>query len=156
MTWGETDILILSEINSSFMDALKLRLSKDKNYQKHKERVFFILGPVQEIDNSEPLDIIICGIPFLNLDIPTIENIFSKLCQMSKPETLMTFYQYMGMRSLAKILPPKSRQDRVKRIENFFDQHFSEKHQNVLKVWLNFLPINIYTIKPYYYLQPAN
>ncbi|MCB0318481.1 MAG: SAM-dependent methyltransferase, partial [Bdellovibrionales bacterium] len=117
------DTLLISEINPSFMKVLKDRIKNDQNYLKNKDRIKFSLGPVQEIDHSEHFDIIVCAIPFLNLDVKTIESIFVTLKKLSTPETIMTYYEYKAMKSISKVIPPKSRQDRIKSIERFFDSN---------------------------------
>ena len=144
-----SDTLVVSEINTSFMNVLKNKLQTDENFIKNKDRVSFVLGPVQEINESEPFDIIVCAVPFLNLDVPTIDSIFTKIKELSTPETIMTYYEYVAIKSISKIFPPKARQERMKRVENYFDSNFGERHSLKKRVWLNVLPINIYTIYPY-------
>jgi phosphatidylethanolamine/phosphatidyl-N-methylethanolamine N-methyltransferase len=141
------DKLTICEINPRFMDALKRRLEENSDFQERKEDVEFFCGPVQDLPEKGTYDVIVCALPFLNFEIETVREIFQKLHRMSTDETVMTYYEYIGLRRVSKVVSSPERKQRILEIDSFFkDKHARDKigHE---RVWLNFLPINIYTLR---------
>lgn len=141
------DELVLCEINPRFMQALKENLKNNPNYLKHKDRVSFFEGPVQNLEPGLKFDVIVCAIPFLNLDAPIVAEIFAKLKDISSENTVMTYYEYIGLRRLGKVVSPAQRRQRLKELDIFFKDIYREHNMRKTRVWRNFLPINIYTLE---------
>lgn len=141
------DTLTICEINPRFMKALKEKLSLDPAYQKRKEQVFFFLGAAQDLPEETIFDIIVCALPFVNFDLATVQAIFTKLRMISSSDTLMTYYEYMGMRKINDAVSPPERKQRMSAVENFM-KGGNINHLKRQRVWLNVLPINIYTVLP--------
>lgn len=142
---GPHDELTICEISDSFMNTLKKSLQTNEDFRSHQSRISFFNGPAQDLISDKPYDVIICALPFLNFDLETNESIFKKLISLSHSETIMTFYQYIGLKKLGKILP--KRRIRIEKLEPLFDE-IEKKNIKDIKVWRNFTPIKIYTIKP--------
>ncbi len=95
------DRLSICEINPRFMEELKSRLNQLDSFRKHRENVSFFLGPIQEFpEGGDKFDVIVCSLPFLNFEVEVVEDIFGKLQRLSTDQTVMSYYQYMGMRSI--------------------------------------------------------
>lgn len=141
----EDDTLFICELNPKFMKVLKKNLEKNENYWRHKERVTFFLGAAQDIDVEKKFDVVVCALPFLNFDKETVKSIFSNIRKISSTNAVMTYYEYIGMRRLSKYIP--ERQDRVKELEPVF-RHIDLAKTNKKRIWLNMLPVNIYTMLP--------
>ncbi len=76
-----------------------------------------------------------------------VEEIFNKLTRLSTPNAVMTYYQYIGLRSIGKTIGSKEEKQRMHELDSFFD-HSSVKHRAHRKrVWFNMLPINVYTLR---------
>jgi phosphatidylethanolamine/phosphatidyl-N-methylethanolamine N-methyltransferase len=144
----EGDRLTICEINPRFMKALKEKLEGCPYYQRHRDRVFFFEGAAQDLPEGTIYDIIVCALPFVNFDLETVEAIFSKLRKISTAETLMTYYEYMGMRKLNEKISSREQRDRVAKVNGFMKESGTLSHLHRERVWLNLLPINIYTVKP--------
>ena len=142
------DSLSICEINPRFMRELKAKLEKSEAYQRHNDNIDFFEGAIQDFpERDQKFDIIVCSLPFLNFDCETVEEIFNKLTRLSIPLAAMTYYQYMGLRSLGKAIGSKEKKERMCQLDSFFD-HASTKHRaRRKKVWLNVLPINVYTLQ---------
>lgn len=143
---GPDDELCICEINPTFMETLKERLEELPEYIQRREKVTFFLGPAQELPEKSKFDLVVCALPFLNFDLETVKEIFAKLRRISTSETLMTYYEFMGIRRASKLLPPKTRRDRIRDIDEFFNGLRSTRLSR-RRVWLNLLPINIYRLK---------
>ena len=140
------DSLSICEINSRFMDSLKKNLSSDPYYMTHESRVEFFCCPMQELE-AQKYDLIVCAIPFLNLDSKLIAEIFNKIADLSHEKTLMTYYEYIGLRQIGKNLSFGTNRSRMKNI----DGHLSDIREGCLAqeqiVWRNFLPVRVFTLK---------
>jgi phosphatidylethanolamine/phosphatidyl-N-methylethanolamine N-methyltransferase len=144
----EGDSLTICEINPRFMKALKEKLETCPDYQRRRHQVFFFEGAAQDLPESTIFDIIVCALPFVNFDLETVQSIFDKLRKISTAETLMTYYEYMGMRKLNEKISSREQRDRVAKVNGFMKDSGSLSHLHRERVWLNLLPINIYTVKP--------
>ena len=143
----EGDSLTICEINSRFMAALKKKLAKNEDFQRHKDRITFFEGPVQDMPDSGRFDLIICAIPFLNLPLTIVKEIFIKLEQLSFEHTSLTFFEYLGIREINLAVAMNERRERMKEIDQFFDKLHRDHESHRKIVWLNVTPINIYTMR---------
>lgn len=143
---GPNDELCVCEINPTFMQTLKERLNEIPEYHSRKDRVHFFLGAAQDLPETGTFDLIVCALPFLNFDLQTVKEIFDKLRRLSKPETLMTYYEFMGIRRISKLVSPKTRRERIRDIDGFFNI-ITKKRLSRRRIWLNLLPINVYRLK---------
>lgn len=140
------DRLVICEINPDFMRALKSRLEKSPLYQMNKERISFFSGPIQEFQTEEKFDFIICALPFLNFDLPLVKEIFAKFHDLSSETSMMTYFEYLGIRPVSKVLSPTQRKKRIREIDGFFAQTYSPRRIKTKTCWLNVLPMNVYTL----------
>jgi hypothetical protein len=144
----EGDRLTVCEINPRFMKALKDSLEREETFRAKRNQIEFFEGAAQDIPLGAPYDVIVCALPFLNFDLETVQQIFSRLRLVSTPDTLMTYYEYMGARKFNQTLGAPSRKDRISKVNGFLRESGDVCNIDCTKVWLNLFPINIYTVKP--------
>ncbi|MFM1848977.1 MAG: hypothetical protein RL417_2451 [Pseudomonadota bacterium] len=140
------DRLMICEINPRFMATLKENLAANPDFLKHSDRIEFFEGPIQALPEHQDYDVVVCALPFLNFDLKTVKEIFAKLKTIAAPNAVMTYYQYIGLRSLSRtVSTPRTRQ-RMRELDTFFDSMYAKHLTCKKRVWLNLLPINIYTL----------
>lgn len=142
-----SDNLMIVEINPAFMVELKRKITKMPEYQQHADRIVFFEGPIQSVPEDKSYDVIVCALPFLNFELPLVHEIFCKLQRLSNNDTLMTYYQYIGLSDLGRVISPKERKKRLNQIDSYLKRIGEKNLIGREKVWLNFLPINIYTLQ---------
>ena len=142
------DSLTICEINPRFMRALKDKLEKEEVFRERREQVTFFEGAAQDLPENTRYDIIVCALPFVNFDLATVQDIFNKLRRISSPDTLMTYYEYIGLRKFNQAMAPTERREQVEQVNDYIKESGSINHLFRTRVWLNMLPINIYTVKP--------
>jgi hypothetical protein len=76
-----------------------------------------------------------------------VKEIFAKLRKISSPDTLMTYYEFIGLRKMGQTVSPSERRKRISEVSGFMESNL-EKRLNQERIWLNVPPINVYTIKP--------
>lgn len=144
---GDQDQLTICEINERFMNSLKAKLAKNRNFQKHKERITFFLGPMQNLPEDIHYDLIVSAMPFLNFELEMVKEIFEKLKKLGTDNTIITYYEYIGLRSIGKSVAPLPVKTRLRELDCFFKSIYSTHDAKKQRVWLNLLPVNIYTIR---------
>jgi phosphatidylethanolamine/phosphatidyl-N-methylethanolamine N-methyltransferase len=144
----EGDLLTICEINPRFMKALKETLEREEAFRVKRNQIEFFEGAAQNIPLGAPYDVIVCALPFLNFDLETVQQIFARLRLVSTPDTLMTYYEYIGARKFNQTLGAQSRKDRISQVNGFLRESGAVCNIDCTKVWLNLFPINIYTVKP--------
>ena len=143
---GFGDSLATCEINERFMDALKDNLEEDPYFDTHRSRVSFHCCPMQQLPETHKYDLIVCAIPFLNFNLPLVKELFAKIAALSHENTVMTYYEYIGLRSIGKQFSLDSRRKRMRELDEFIKQVQDTHLQSKSKVLLNILPITVYRL----------
>lgn len=141
------DKLTVCEINSKFMAVLKEKLEKNPYYHQHRANVRFFEGPIQDLPEDLKYDVIVCALPFLNFEIGLVQEIFEKLHRIAEDDAVMTWYEYIGIRSISKVVSPSERKRRIREIEKFYREIQSTHEIGKERVWLNILPINVFSMR---------
>jgi len=134
------DHLTICEINPRFMKILKDTLEAEEDFQRVKNQVSFFLGAAQDLPSDRVYDIIVCALPFVNFDLETVQSIFSKLREISTPNTLMTYYEYIGVRKFNETLGAPDRRDRIAQVHDYLKQSGYISYLKRERVWLQPLP----------------
>lgn len=92
------DHLDLVEVNGRFVEILNGRLAHDRRFQRPGVDVRVIHSRVEELPDGEPYDLIVSGLPLNNFDVETIETIFTAFRRLSKPGSVVSFFEYAGVR----------------------------------------------------------
>lgn len=130
------------EINPEFMAALKKRLAGEPSFQRHEERVNFLLCPAQQLPLDRKYDLIIGCLPFLNFEIATVKAIFERLKMVSHQSTIMTYFEYTGLRTTGIYV---SR--RLRLINDYLVDIYNHHRISRKRVLLNLFPMNIHYLK---------
>lgn len=142
------DRLTICEINPRFMKALKEKLNGNEDYQRRRDQVKFFEGAIQDFpETGETFDLIVCALPFLNFTLDTVKEIFAKLERMSTADTVMTYYEYIGLRSVGRVVSSSKHKRRIEELDSFFRSVYARHPTKRHKVWLNVLPVYIYTVR---------
>lgn len=141
---NDNDELTICEINPRFMSALQKILADNPDFQRHSSRVRFFCCGAQDLPEDCAYDVVVCSLPFLNFDLHTVRQIFTKLVSLSHEKTVMTNYEYIGLRGLGKVMSPRKRRRQLYQVDSYF-RRSAPNPMSRTKVWLNVLPINIYT-----------
>lgn len=118
---GPKDHFVICEINPRFVAYLRRFLSTDPYYQRHKERVSFFQGPVQELPESEEFpaqyDVIISSLPFINFSPDTVEEILALFQSMVRDGGSLAFCQYVGICKFRELFANPRTRKRVKGVD---------------------------------------
>lgn len=143
---GFGDSLAICEINERFMEALRDNLEEDPYFDTHRSRVSFHCCPMQQLPENQKFDLIVCAIPFLNLSLPLVKELFLKIAALSHKDTIITNYEYKGLRSIGKQFLATPRRIRMRELDDFFKSIQIAHLESKRNVWLNILPIIVYRL----------
>ncbi|MCB0333601.1 MAG: methyltransferase domain-containing protein [Bdellovibrionales bacterium] len=143
----EGDSLTICEVNSNFAEQLRKRLDASPLFAKHAARTSFFEGYIQELTASQPFDVIICSLPFLNFTVELTDEIFTKLRELSHEPTVLTYYEYIGIRSLSKIFSLSQRRERFQKLDAYLTSLLLKHEIQKERIWFNFLPIDVHTLQ---------
>jgi len=143
---GFGDSLAICEINERFMEALKDNLDEDPYFETHRSRVRFHCCPMQQLPETQKFDLIVCAIPFLNLSLPLVKELFLKIAALSHKDTVITNYEYKGLRSIGKQFSAGTRRMRMRELDDFIKSIQVAHLESKSNVWLNILPVKVYRL----------
>lgn len=146
---SKDDILVVNELNPKFMEKLKLRVKEHKRYEELKDQISYFTGPIQDLENpSEKFNFVVCSLPFTNFSKELTESIFNKLFDITEDDCIMTYYEFVLIRNLSKVVSPKERKERVTKMSDYL-MSINNKDRRLKNkiVWKNVFPINVYTLK---------
>ena len=140
------DSLTICELHAPFLDVLKQRIAGRPEYIQHSSQITFFEGPVQNLPEGEPYDAIICSLPFLNFDKALVKEILAKIKRLSGPASVMTYYEYCFLRRVSRRISPEKRRRRIQELDLMFRAIHRQCNADRHRVWLNILPINVYSV----------
>ncbi len=141
------DTLFICEINPRLMRVLKRRLRRHPRFSELRRQIEFFCGPAQELPTDKQFDVIVCALPFLNFDLKTVQEIWEKIHAVSAQGSVLTYYEYIGIRPFSLFFSPPDRRKRMKELDVFFDALQKLHYIDRKPVWLNMLPIHIYRVE---------
>jgi len=137
---SEGDILELCELNDSFVAHLQRRLDEEPEWRAHKEQVTIHHKPVQELEEKAPFDFIVSGLPFNNFEPDLVRGILSSYSRLLKPEGVLTFFEYAGVRSMKKLITGGSERKRVNAVGAVLREFLTKYEKEQIFVALNLPP----------------
>ena len=121
---GPEDHFVICEINPRFLNRLKQTLSRNPDYSKHKDRISFFQGPVQELPHSDlpkHYDVIVSSLPFVNFDPQVVDEILALFKKLTREGGSLTFCQYVGVCRIRELFSNRPNRQRVQGVEAVVD-----------------------------------
>ena len=122
---GPEDRFVICEINPRFLRRLKLTLRRNPYYRKHKERIAFFCGPVQQLPYSElpkRYDVIVSSLPFVNFAPEVVDDILALFRGLTHNGGSLTFLQYVGVCKIRELFSNRRTRMRVRGVEKVVDK----------------------------------
>lgn len=140
------DTLDLVELNESFVEILQRRLADEADLSHVADRTRVHHMPIQDFVSPHPYDFIICGLPFNNFPPELVKEIFAVFFRLLAPEGVVSYFEYMYMRPLRKMVSGKPARERLHELDGVLSA-FLTKHRyrrdwvfvNVPPAWVQHL-----------------
>ena len=106
---SEGDQFDIVEINESFAQLIEERFEKEADYQAKKNISKVHCSPLQEFETAGNYDFIISGLPLNNFPPELVAEFFELFAKLLKPGGVLSYFEYMFIRSLKKPISSKMR-----------------------------------------------
>jgi phosphatidylethanolamine/phosphatidyl-N-methylethanolamine N-methyltransferase len=142
-----TDRLDLVELNQRFVDCLKQRFRLDPAFQTAAERSRVLHLALENLPPAEPYDIIISGLPLNNFAVAEVEHILRIFRQHSRPGTIASFFEYMGIRRLKAAFSGRTERTRLRGIGQVVGQLLRDHAIRRDWIWSNVPPAFVHHVR---------
>lgn len=132
--------LDLVELNESFVDVLNRRFAAEPRFQNVADRAQVHQCPIQEFRSDKPYDFVICGLPFNNFPPTLVREIFDRMFQLLAPGGVLSYFEYMYMRPLRRLVSGADGRRRLSELEVVLQQHLGSRRFARDWVFLNLPP----------------
>lgn len=117
------DQLDLVELNESFVEILERRFADDPDFRRVADRSRVHRCPIQEFPCSEPYQFIVCGLPFNNFPPDLVREIFGAFFRLLAPGGVLSYFEYMYMRPLRKVVSNRAGRERLGELEDVLQDY---------------------------------
>ena len=116
------DCLTLVERNDQFVARLRDRIAGDETFQPIAGRIELIHAGVEQVQEDQPYDLIISGLPLNNFSVELVEQILAKLGRLLAPGGTLSFFEYVAVRRIKSLLGRQAERNRLNGVERVLRQ----------------------------------
>ena len=138
------DRLDLVEINPEFVRVLNEQIQNEPVLQAVADRIRVLNQPIEDVEDSDPYDVIISGLPFNNFDGNLVASILQRLEQLACPAGRLSFFEYVGIRKLkSTVSPGRKTRERMRSVTASLNQYLAAETsrdtilRNVPPAWVH-------------------
>lgn len=134
------DTFDMVEINQAFADHLQQLFVDDSDFSPLAEYSSIHAVPLQEFTSDAPYDVIISGLPMNNFSSELVEELFDAYFRLLDPEGTLSYFEYMYMRQMRKVVSGRDDRARVNRIAEIMKRHCRERRTKTDWIFVNLPP----------------
>lgn len=146
---NDGDRFDLVEINAAFADVLQRRFERGPAFRRVAGQSAIHTCPIQEFAADEPYDFIVSGLPLNNFSTELVEEIFETFFRLLARDGVLTYYEYMAVRPLRKVVGRKTERERIRELDALL-RSYLERHRihrnwvlcNVPPAWVQHLRVD--------------
>ena len=130
----------LVELNETFADLLRRRFAEHPDYRRAAARSRIHVCPIEEFPQNGTYDFIISGLPLNNFPPDLVQRIFDAFFRLLAPSGVLSYFEYMFVRTLRRHVVGASERERLGRLEEILQQHLDRYRFRRDWVFVNFPP----------------
>lgn len=134
------DVFDLVELNEEFVSILKDRFENESDWQRVRAQTTIHQLPVQDFVADEPYDFVISGLPLNNFPADLVTSITDTYFRLLKPGGVLSYFEYMYVRPVRKIVTRGLEQARIIAIDDTLRAHCDRCRIRRDNVWINMPP----------------
>lgn len=134
------DRLDCVEINERFVDLLKERIARGRAFDPCREQIEVIHAPVESLIGESVYDYIISGLPLNNFTAAQAREIFLALKRLIKPNGVLSYFEYLGVRRLKRAFVASGERWRLLRLGCLVERYLRDYEVGRERVFLNVPP----------------
>jgi len=130
----------LVELNDVFAGILNDRFAKDPGWKAASPFSEIHQLPIQEFQPEQKYDFVISGLPLNNFPAELVEEIANKYFQLLKPGGVLSYFEYMYVRPIRKVVTRGVEKNRITRIDDIMQAYCDKYRVKRDNVWINIPP----------------
>lgn len=134
------DIFDLVELNEEFVAILRDRFENETEWQRVRSQSTIHQLPVQDFVAEKPYDFVISGLPLNNFPAELVTSITETYFRLLKPGGVLSYFEYMYVRPVRKIVTRGSERTRISSIDETLRRHCDRCRIRRDNVWMNVPP----------------
>lgn len=136
----EGDVFDLVELNEEFANVLQRKFETEPTWKAVAELSTIHQLPLQDFAPAEGYDFIISGLPMANFAAEMVEELSDKYFEVLKPEGVLSYFEYMYVRPIRKVVTAGSARTRITRIDDIMNGHIEQRRIARDNVFINVPP----------------
>jgi phospholipid N-methyltransferase len=134
------DTFDLVELNEVFAATLDQRFETDPKWNRIRANTTVHVKPLQEFPIDQPYDYIISGLPLNNFPADLVTEIADCYFKLLAPGGVLSYFEYMYIRSIRKRIAKKSERGRLRSIDDTLGGYVKEHRFKRNWVFVNIPP----------------
>ena len=134
------DSLDIVEINDQFVAYLQNRFDSEPLWQEKRHQARLIHAPLQEVPGTDEYDFMVSGLPLNNFPLRLIRDIFQCYERLLKPEGVLSYFEYLGIRVLKSPFVGKRGRRRLRVLDRVFGRRIAAHQIGERRVYMNVPP----------------
>lgn len=134
------DIFDLVELNEEFVAILRDRFENETEWQRVRSQSTIHQLPVQDFVAEKPYGFVISGLHLNNFPAELVTSITETYFRLLKPGGVLSYFEYMYVRPVRKIVTRGSERTRISSIDETLRRHCDRCRIRRDNVWMNVPP----------------
>jgi phosphatidylethanolamine/phosphatidyl-N-methylethanolamine N-methyltransferase len=143
----DEDHLCLIEINQTFVTHLKTAFKERAPLRAKAHRVDVIHGRLEDLTDDGRYDLIVSGLPLNNFSVTAVEQILDGFGRLLKPGGVLSFFEYIGVRSVKSWVSSKEERARLRAIGDMLHRTLDGREIRRDWVWPNVPPAWVHHVR---------
>jgi phosphatidylethanolamine/phosphatidyl-N-methylethanolamine N-methyltransferase len=134
------DTFDLVELNESFADILRNKFATEQHWKRVAGNSTVHQVPLQEFAADQTYHFVISGLPMVNFPVDVVKSLLAAYARLLKPGGVLSYFEYMYMRPLRKLVSGSTERQRVTDIGNLMEHEREKRGIARDNVFINFPP----------------
>ena len=143
----DEDRLCLIEINQTFVTHLKTAFQERPPLRAKAHCVDVIHGRLEDLKDDGRYDLIVSGLPLNNFSVAAVEQILDGFARLLKPGGMLSFFEYIAVRSVKSWVSSKDERERLRAIGGMLDRALDGREIQRDWVWPNVPPAWVHHVR---------
>lgn len=134
------DHLDLVEMNEVFAEMLEKRFNDDPAFRKFRDQCSIHVCRLQDFHPELRYDYIVSGLPLNNFSAEVVAEIYEKFASLLTPGGVLSYFEYMGMRSFRGLVCRAEQKTRLQALEEVIGSYLLRYRIRRDSVFVNLPP----------------
>ena len=143
----DEDRLCLIEINQTFVTHLRTAFQERPSLHAKAHCVDVVHGRLEDLKDDARYDLIVSGLPLNNFSVEAVEQILDGFGRLLKPGGVLSFFEYIAVRSMKSWVSSKDERERLRAIGSLLHRTLDSREIQRDWVWPNVPPAWVHHVR---------